>query len=178
MATDEQLAKPASESVPHSEDSSNNWLIQQLEIKRRTFKERRRRLSTKEKQSLNSSLALLQETNDISSRSRSRRSVRSRARELLEDIFSDLGAEVLLLCTLAISITKLSKLHSNDDLTQDVLRWWSTVQRPEGLTETASQIWKANSIPLIAQCSNGKENLLMFKTRSLISDRKRIIAHR
>jgi hypothetical protein len=151
--------RAASESVPHPQDLVNEWLIQHLDIKRQTFEEGIRPLQKKEKESFNSWLDLLQETDkSLAKRSRSSRSRRLIARGLLKDIFLELGPDVFLLCTLAIGYTRLVELKSKlggEDLISFVRSWWSTVLYPEGLTETASELCKAKSVgALIVQYSN------------------------
>jgi hypothetical protein len=142
--------RAASESIPHSEDYK--WFILQLDIKRQTFEESIRPLNKKESQSFQSWLDLLQDTNkSLPKPSRSNRSRRSIARTLLKDIFLNLGPDVFLLCTLAISYTRLaeSRLRS-ENLTSLVRSWWSTVSHPKGLTATASDLCEV----LIVQYSN------------------------
>ncbi|KAK4073566.1 hypothetical protein Purlil1_13008 [Purpureocillium lilacinum] len=69
--------------------------------------------------------------------SKQRRSDRARARQILADIYSILGPEVLLLCAFSVSISKLASVKPRDAIAKLRL-WWAESPRPRGLTTTAA----------------------------------------
>lgn len=70
---------------------------------------------------------------------------RLRARTFLLDVFTGLGAEVFLLCVLAVSITDLSKIPHRG-IFPTLREWWKTATHPRGLTETANELCASISI--------------------------------
>jgi hypothetical protein len=81
----------------------------------------------------------------LGKRSSSTRSVRLRARELLKNIFQVLGPEAFLLCTLAVTITRLGEIAPRTRVAtlQD---WWNVIQPPKGLVTTAKGLCGENAI--------------------------------
>lgn len=68
-------------------------------------------------------------------------SIRSKVRNLLEDIFVSLGQEVFFLCIISITISKLGKIKPEYFIPQ--LRiWWHSANpwRPRGLTTVAAKL--------------------------------------
>jgi len=74
---------------------------------------------------------------------------RLRARTFLLDVFTGLSSEVFLLCTLAVSITDLSKI-SHKNIFPTLREWWKTASHPRGLIEVANELCAANSIGTLA----------------------------
>ena len=70
---------------------------------------------------------------------------RRRVQVLLADLFSSLGTEVFLLCTLAASITDLSRVDQHGLLPR-VGEWWNNVSHPAGLTAVAGESCDSTSI--------------------------------
>ncbi|QVM05880.1 hypothetical protein D8B26_000587 [Coccidioides posadasii str. Silveira] len=66
----------------------------------------------------------------LAKRRKQRRSERNRLRDLLIDIFIGVGAEVYLLCTLALPISRLSAEKSRDFIPKLRL-WWKDAPRPD-----------------------------------------------
>jgi hypothetical protein len=119
-------------------DFSNGRLIQLVEIERQKFDESTRTLTAKQNDAFDVWCDLLRENDRrLAKRSKERRSKRLRARALLEHVFTELGPEVFLLCTLATSITWLAE-KPREDLVPDLRNWWTTVPHPQGLTKTAN----------------------------------------
>jgi hypothetical protein len=143
-----------SESEVHSlpgdkSDLSNELFIRQLEIERQKFDDSTLTLAPKHIDAFNNWCDLLHESaTSLKRKSKSTRSRRLKARDLISDIFSKLGPEVFLLCALATTITPLAgKSHSN--LIADLQSWWKNVPHPQGLTQTASAICETNSIGIL-----------------------------
>jgi hypothetical protein len=161
--------------------------IKQLAREKATLNENAHLLSENQGKSFQLCCELLREkATSLAKRSRSRRSVRLRARSLLVDVFTGLGPEVFLLCTLAASISNLATIPKKG-LVPELRRWWKTVSHPKGLTEIANQACQANSISgLIVPTAKrrlcgtaditGPEDSLRLKNQVLISNRGRIIA--
>lgn len=75
---------------------------------------------------------------------------RVRARIFLKDAYSKIGAEVLLLCMLTWSITKLSAFEPKDII--PVLRqWWKSIPTKNGLQSIANKFCKDNMINELVQ---------------------------
>lgn len=88
-------------------------------------------------------------------RSRQHRISRQRVRNLLIDVYRDLGAEVFLLCTLAASITKLATI-THKDLFPKLRTWWKAAACPHGLTEIASELHDAHLSDALVQMRKRK----------------------
>lgn len=87
---------------------------------------------------------LLKEDGDAPGLSKQRRSEKSRARDLLTDILLVLGAEVFLLCTFALPLTKLSTTKPKD-LIPALRAWWTASPQPRGLTTMAATMCQSVS---------------------------------
>ncbi|KAF2174574.1 hypothetical protein K469DRAFT_151886 [Zopfia rhizophila CBS 207.26] len=124
---------------------SSSWLIEQLERARSTFDDKTSMLPTYQQEAFNKCHKLLRDGPISSATGASQRSRVTRAHALLVDVFSQLGAEAFLLCTLATSITKLSSVTQNG-LIADLRRWWEATSHPQGLTAVASDLCKTYSI--------------------------------
>jgi hypothetical protein len=85
----------------------------------------------------------------LATRSKSRRSVRLRARSLLADVFTSLGPEVFLLSTLGTSISDLATIPTRG-LIPELRGWWKAASHSKELTELAHQACDANSISSLA----------------------------
>ena len=126
--------------------SSTRWFVELLDCERATFDDDAYPLPKHQKDSFELCCELLkEEETSMAKRSKQRRSTRYRARTLLSDVFSGVGLEVFLLCTLCTTISKLATV-SLKTLIPELRRWWKTVSHPAGLTETARELCKANSI--------------------------------
>jgi len=89
----------------------NDWLIKKLGKELATFDNDMSSLLLNQDHAFILYYDLLgEDTEKLARQSSSRRSVRLQARELLTDVFRSLGPKVFLLFTLAVSISKLSKI--------------------------------------------------------------------
>jgi hypothetical protein len=126
--------------------ASQAWFIEQLERDRATFEDNAYPLPKYQSDAFQLCCELLREdATSLAKRSKQRRSVRLRARTLLVDVFTGLGCEMFLLCTLATNISTLATIPIKD-LVPTLRRWWKGVSHPNGLTETANKVCEANSI--------------------------------
>lgn len=126
--------------------SSTRWFVELLECERATFDDDAYPLPKHQKDAFEVCCELLkEEETSMAKRSKQRRSTRHRAHTLLCDVFSGVGPEVFLLCTLCTTISKLATV-SLKSLIPELRRWWKTVSHPAGLTETARELCEANSI--------------------------------
>ena len=126
--------------------ASNGWFLELLDCERATFDDDAYPLPKHQKDAFELCCELLkEEETSMANRSKQRRSIRYRARTLLSDVFSGVGPEVFLLCTLCTTISKLATV-SLKVLIPELRRWWKTVSHPTGLTETARELCEANSI--------------------------------
>jgi hypothetical protein len=138
--------------------ASHTWFIQQLESTRLMFNDDTYILSQKENNSFQACYELLKEDAiSLAKRSRARRSVRSRARNLLVDVFKGTGRDTFLLCILAACISTLATVEIKG-LVPALRQWWTTVRHPKGLTVTANQVCEANLIDSLI-VPTGKRNL-------------------
>lgn len=66
---------------------------------------------------------------------------RSKVRNLLEEIFASLGQEVVFLCIISITISKLGKIKPEYFIPQ-LRNWWhsANLTRPRGLTTIAAEL--------------------------------------
>jgi hypothetical protein len=104
----------------------------------------------------------------LAKRSKQRQSVRSRARNLLVDVFKGTGRDTFLLCILASYISTLAIIKINR-LVPALRQWWTTVSHAKGLTGTANQVCEANLIDsLIAP--TGKRNLSQTESTGGLHD--------
>lgn len=125
---------------------SHALFIEQLERERATFGDGACHLSTYQTGPFQLYCELLREdATSLAKRSKQRRSVRLRARTLLVDVFSDLGCEMFLLCTLTTTISTLATIPIKG-LVPALRRWWKGVSHPNGLAETANKVCESNSI--------------------------------
>lgn len=67
------------------------------------------------------------------------RSLRSRKRRKLRAVLKELGPEVLLLCTLATTMTRLQFVNE-EHLVPRLMQWWSTVEHPAALEEATAEL--------------------------------------
>jgi len=119
---------------------SSGWLIEQLEREKATFDDEMHPLPSYQQSKFDLCCELLQEdAASLAGKSRQRQSIRLRVRALLTDIFSDLGGEVFLLCTLAAPITTLATV-SRKGLLPELRNWWKTSAHPQGLTRAAEDL--------------------------------------
>lgn len=119
---------------------SSGWLIEQLEREKATFDDEMHPLPSYQQSKFDLCCELLQEdAASLAGKSRQRQSIRLRVRALLTDIFSDLGGEVFLLCTLAVPITTLATV-SRKGLLPELRNWWKTSAHPQGLTRAAEDL--------------------------------------
>jgi len=126
--------------------SSTRWFIELLECERAKFDHGAYPLPKHQKDAFDLCCDLLkEEETSLAKRSKQRRSTRSRAHTLLSDVFLGVGPEVFLLCTLCTTISKLATIPLKS-LIPELRRWWKTVSRPAGLTETAKELCTANFI--------------------------------
>lgn len=96
------------------------------------------------------------------------RSLRSRKRRKLRAILDSLGAEVLLLCTLATTITRLHFLNE-EHLVPRLETWWNSVEHPAALKEVTTSL--GDSFPKIfpSQRDHVKVTTVDFKLGDLLS---------
>lgn len=124
----------------------NDWFIQKLNSQLVTFDDDTCELLLCQQSAFELCCALIQESKDsLKKRSRQRRSVVIRARSFLANIFHALGREVFLLCSIAVSISKLSEIASGV-LLPEIRKWWETQSCPLGVTTVATALCDANSI--------------------------------
>ena len=122
------------------------WFIELLECERATFDDDPYPMPKHQKDAFELCCELLKEDETSMARqSRQRRSTRYRARTFLRDVYSGVGPEVFLLCTLCTTIPKLATVPLKGPI-PELRRWWKTVSHPKGLTGTAGELCKANSI--------------------------------
>jgi hypothetical protein len=125
-------------------------LMERLELEKSTFDDDAHPLLRHQQDAFQLCCDLLRD-NPMSQTQKStkHRYSRLRARTFLLDVFTGLGADVFLLCTLAVSITDLSKI-SHKSTFPTLREWWKTALHPRGLTEVANEICAANSIGTLA----------------------------
>lgn len=111
-------------------------LIKRLDVELASFDDGVRPLLSSQ---LNSFVAIskLLKDSEAPGLSKQRRSENCRARDLLTDVFLVLGAEVFMLCSFAIPLTKLSTTKQKD-LIPRLRAWWTASPRPRGLTTMAA----------------------------------------
>jgi len=113
-------------------------LIQLLEKEVALFDDNTTPLLCSQLNSFTSAYEIIKEDHNLKL-SRQRLSDRARARDLLTDVFLILGPEVFLLCTFAITITRLSTIKSKEFIPR-LRAWWASSPRPRGLTTTAADL--------------------------------------
>lgn len=125
-------------------------LIERLDLKKSTFDDEAHPLLKHQQDAFHLCWDLLRD-NPMSQMQKStkHRYSRLRARTFLFDVFTGLGADVFLLCTLAVSITDLSKLPHKSAF-PTLREWWKTALHLRGLTEAANEICAINSIKTLA----------------------------
>jgi hypothetical protein len=137
--------------------ASHTWFIEQLESIRLTFDDDTYPLSKHQNDAFQRCYELLKEDAiSLAKRSKQRRSVRLRARNLLVDVFKSTGRDTFLLCILAACISTLAKVKIKG-LVPALRQWWMTVSHPKGLTGTANQVCEANLIDSLVT-PTGKRN--------------------
>lgn len=120
--------------------TTSETLIQRLETARSMFDDDPHPLSTYQSRAFYLCCDLLWESEaSQAQRSRQHRISRKRVRNLLIDVYRDLGADVFLLCTLAASISKLATI-THEGLLPKIRAWWKAAARPLGLREIASEL--------------------------------------
>lgn len=82
----------------------------------------------------------------LNRRSSAARSIRKRVRTFLADIYATLGLEVLVLSTLTISMTNLSRVDIRTML-PNPRRWWVNVSHPQSLTDFSAALAEEYDIP-------------------------------
>lgn len=88
--------------------------------------------------------------------SKASRRRRMRASKVLHAIGSNLGAEVLYLCTQSLSLTCLSELDEMDVVTM-LSPWWSAKQCPLRLRRVAAHLWSTYKLDTYIQRNLGTE---------------------
>jgi hypothetical protein len=83
------------------------------------------------------------------------RSVRSRRRRKLRAVLDGLGAEVLLLCTLATTATSLQYVDE-EHLVPLLEEWWRTVEHPAALKKAVAELGR--SFPRTFRKDTGEDN--------------------
>jgi hypothetical protein len=78
----------------------------------------------------------------LKERPSSTRSIRSKRRRTLRGVSDGLGADVLLLCTLATTATRLHQLDE-ERLVPRLREWWRTVEHPAALKEATAVLGKS-----------------------------------
>ncbi|KAJ5101049.1 hypothetical protein N7456_007101 [Penicillium angulare] len=107
------------------------------------FDEEESELSDEQRDSTSLCCALFRTASESLSTSQQYRRVR--ARNFLKDVYIRIGTEVLLLCTLTWSITKLSAFEPKEIL--PVLRqWWKRIPTKNGLKNAAKSFCNDNNI--------------------------------
>lgn len=126
--------------------AENEWLLTSLEAKRKSFENDEILLPSRQFEMFQPWLdLLLEDDQSLQKRSKSRRSVRTRVRTLLVDVYVNLGMDVFFLCTSASTITQLATVKPIGILSQ-LQRWWETVQHPSTLSNVARQIDERHSL--------------------------------
>ncbi|KAH7063260.1 hypothetical protein B0J12DRAFT_164270 [Macrophomina phaseolina] len=126
--------------------SKNDWFYTVLEKERKTFEDGAYTLPSRLEKNFSRWNNLLREDEtSLMKRSSARRSIRGRARILLGDVYKALGSEVLVLCTLATSVTKLATVNPKGFL-PDLRKWWNKVSHPQALTNIANNLCRTYSI--------------------------------
>lgn len=153
-----------------SRHDCDNWLIEELKKTMMTFNESTSSLLEGQKMSFKLCCDLLKENDDdLSSGSKSRRSVRKRARKLLKDIYRSIGPEVFLLCTLGPCITKLGEKALHIRLST-IQTWWCSALKPQGLTTVATELCQAKMGLSLLQSKDddysGNNNILQYRLSS------------
>lgn len=104
-----------------------SWLIAQLKKEKEHFEDEVNWLAYGQVKRVEACDDLLKEgTNSLAKGSKKRRSARLRVRSLLVDAFLDVGQEVFLLCTLAVTISNLATIQLGS-LVPKLRDWWKSV---------------------------------------------------
>lgn len=139
----QRMAIPLTSLFDSCENDKNLWFYEKIEQNRAKFESGQFTTTTLLEQKFQPWAQILQE--DIMSlrqRSSGRRSIRNRVRAFARAIDRSLGSDVLLLCTLATSIDKTTKVQSAH-LLQDLEKWWKGCSHPPLLSKAREQLCKA-----------------------------------
>ncbi|PSN58861.1 hypothetical protein BS50DRAFT_450900, partial [Corynespora cassiicola Philippines] len=107
-----------------------DWLIARLEEGKKEFIDETFPPNSGQLRSFALYLALFKESQQsLMKRSKQRRSVRLRARDILVDIFFGIGKDLFLLCIFKVPISKLGTLKQRS-LVVKLSDWWSHTTHP------------------------------------------------
>ena len=125
-------------------------LLERLELEKSTFDDDAHPLLRRQQDAFQLCCDFLRD-NPMSQTQKStkHRYSRLRTRTFLLDVYTGLGADVFLLCSLAVSITDLSTMQHKSTFPK-LREWWKTTLHPRGLTEAANELCAANSIGALA----------------------------
>ena len=144
----------------------DGWLLQSLEEQRQSFVNTVNLIPSHHYERFRPWCDLLEENDEsLQKRSRSRRSVRVRARKLLMHIYVELGPDVFYLCTLTSNITKLATV----ELTPTLRQWWNSVQHPQILSTIARNVCDYYSVEGLVPPGLTAESLPLPQPESLPS---------
>ena len=130
-----------------SDRTSAASLLERLEIERSTFDDTAHPLAKYQQDGFHLCCDLLRE--NIVPKPTKHGYARLRARTLLLDVFAGIGAEVFVLCTLAMPITDLSKVPHKHTVPK-LREWWKKALHPPGLTTTATELCAVYAIETLA----------------------------
>jgi hypothetical protein len=120
--------------------TGDDWFFDELERWRKLFETNPSyatgELSTKFKQW---DELINEDDTSLKERPSASRSLRSRKRRKLRAVLNDLGSEVLLLCTLATTVTRLQSVNE-EHLVPRLKEWWRTVQHPVALKKATAEL--------------------------------------
>lgn len=137
------MAIPLTSLFENCENDKNLWFYEKLEQNRAKFESGQFTTTTLLEQKFQPWAQILQEdVTSLRQRSSGRRSIRNRVRAFARAIDRSLGSDVLLLCTLATSIDKTTKIQSAY-LLQDLDQWWKSCSHPSLLSKAREQLCKA-----------------------------------
>ncbi|ORX94400.1 hypothetical protein BCR34DRAFT_499290 [Clohesyomyces aquaticus] len=143
--------------MPSLSKDSSDWLIGKLQNAVKTFDDSTTSLLQGQQKAFDLCCELLRsDAQTVETKSKSTRSLRLRARQLLKDVFQSLGAEVFLLCTVGTTVTNLGENALHIRLSK-IQIWWDSTSRPRGLATVAKQLCEAEAIGSSAVLSRKRQ---------------------
>ena len=143
--------------------AEDDWFISGLEHERERFA-REEVFPPSRLLNFKSWSELLSEDEDsLNRRSSAARSVRRRARSVLNDFYTVMGLEVFVLSTFATSMTKIRTVDVGATLPR-LRRWWDDVPHPQSLTDYSKALVKQYDISkLLASTGRHTPEIAVFE---------------
>ncbi|KAF2158774.1 hypothetical protein M409DRAFT_61362 [Zasmidium cellare ATCC 36951] len=129
------------------------WLLENLEKKRQAFACEEIFLPSRLKDFQHWHGILCEDQKTLQQRSSAARSVRTRARDTLENVYNIFGLDLFVLFTHAASMTKLVSVNFSDML-PDLKQWWTDVPHPQSLKDLAAALDKAYNVAVLVTRAN------------------------